>query len=111
MRRGVFEPNDTDRRNNPALFGGTVSDSCDALPFFIPQPSNFKWLNVKKRESDGSEARGRGGLGPVGNSARAVALFAWTATAPQPLTLKVAVQKLCVRPRSFSFCRDRQLKV
>src|SRR5262249_51985385 len=41
MRRGVFEPNDTDRRNNPALFGGTVSDSCDALPFFIPHPNNF----------------------------------------------------------------------
>src|SRR5262249_11206160 len=86
-------------------------DSCDALAFFIPHPSNFNWLNVKKPESAGSEARGRGGLGPVGNSARAVALFAWTATAPQPLTLKVAVQKLCVRPRSFSFCRDRQLKV
>src|SRR5262249_57499149 len=27
---------------------------------------------------------------------------------PQPLTLKVAVQKLCVRPRSFFFCGDRR---
>ena len=33
MRLGVFEPNDSDRRNNSALFGGTVSDSCDALVF------------------------------------------------------------------------------
>ena len=38
-------------------------------------------------------------------------MFAWMATAPQPLTLKVAVQKLCVRPRSFLFFGDRQLKM
>src|SRR5262249_56346356 len=60
---------------------------------------------TQKPESASGEARGRGRLGQVGNPARAIALFAWTATAPQPLTLNVAVQKLCVRPRSFSFCR------
>src|SRR5215475_7790626 len=41
MRRGVFEPNDTDHRDNSALFGGTVSDSCDALAFLTPHPNNF----------------------------------------------------------------------
>ena len=33
MRPGVFEPNDTDHRNNSALFGGNVSDTCDTLVF------------------------------------------------------------------------------
>ena len=34
--------NDTDRRNNSALFGGTVSDRWDALAFFIHQPNNSR---------------------------------------------------------------------
>ena len=41
MRRSVFEPNDADRHNSFALFGGAVSDSCDTLAFFIPHQNNF----------------------------------------------------------------------
>jgi len=51
MRRGVFEPNDTDRPNNSALFGGTVSDSCDAVAFsYATQTeetdSQFFWVLI-----------------------------------------------------------------
>src|SRR5215467_4002150 len=41
MRRGVFKSNDTDHHNNSALFGSTVSDSCDALAYFIPTQTIF----------------------------------------------------------------------
>src|SRR5262249_53941736 len=40
MRRGVFKPDDTDRSNNSALFGGTVSDSRNALAGFLVQRPN-----------------------------------------------------------------------
>ena len=34
MRRAVFKPDDADRSYNSALFGGTVSDSGNALAIF-----------------------------------------------------------------------------
>ena len=66
------------------------------MPELVPKaiaderwPSRVRRLAVSGRAR--SEARGRRGLGQVGNAAQAVALFVWTATAPQPLTLNVAV--------------------
>src|SRR6516225_12482050 len=63
------------------------------------------WLKVKNPEAPAVKREDRGRLGQVGNPARAVALFTWTATAPQPLTLNVAVQKLRAQRGAFSLLR------
>ena len=54
----------------------------------IPSERNLDRLDSlaesQKSGSAGSKTRRRGRLGQVGNPARAVALFTWTATAPSP---------------------------